>query len=70
MTGPGQRVAVVTGGAGAIDASIVAALAAAGHQAIILDQADRAVARLSGGPERAFVAGGEIVLRLRHGRDK
>ncbi len=46
MTGPGQRaagadrrVAAVTGGAGAIGASIVAALAAAGHQVIILDQA-------------------------------
>ena len=39
MTGPGPRVAVVTGGAGAIGASIAAALGAASHQVIILDQA-------------------------------
>jgi NAD(P)-dependent dehydrogenase (short-subunit alcohol dehydrogenase family) len=38
VTGPGPRVAGVTGGAGAIGASIAAALAAAGHQVIILDQ--------------------------------
>ena len=39
MTGPVRRVAVVTGGAGAIGASIAAALGAASHQVIILDQA-------------------------------
>jgi NAD(P)-dependent dehydrogenase (short-subunit alcohol dehydrogenase family) len=39
VTGPGRRVAAVTGGAGAIGASTAAALAAAGHQVIILDQA-------------------------------
>jgi NAD(P)-dependent dehydrogenase (short-subunit alcohol dehydrogenase family) len=38
-TGPGARVAVVTGRAGAIGTSITTALAAAGHHVIILDQA-------------------------------
>jgi NAD(P)-dependent dehydrogenase (short-subunit alcohol dehydrogenase family) len=38
MTGPVRRVAVVTGGAGAIGASIAAALTAAGHQVVILDR--------------------------------
>jgi len=38
MTEPVRRVAVVTGGAGAIGASIAAALSAAGHQVIILDR--------------------------------
>lgn len=36
------RVAVVTGGAGAIGGSIAAALAGAGHQTVILDQAGQA----------------------------
>jgi NAD(P)-dependent dehydrogenase (short-subunit alcohol dehydrogenase family) len=40
MTGPaGRRVAVVTGGAGAIGGAIVADLAAAGHTVLSLDQA-------------------------------
>jgi len=39
VTGPGRRVAAVTGGAGAIGAGIAAALAAAGHEVIVLDQA-------------------------------
>ena len=38
-TGPGRRVAVVTGGAGAIGGAIAAELAAAGHTVVSLDQA-------------------------------
>ena len=38
MTGPVRRVAVVTGGAGAIGASIAAALTAAGHLVLVLDR--------------------------------
>ena len=37
--GTGRRVAVVTGGAGAIGGAIMAALSAAGHTAVSLDQA-------------------------------
>jgi NAD(P)-dependent dehydrogenase (short-subunit alcohol dehydrogenase family) len=39
MTAPTGRIAVVTGGAGAIGSSIVAALDSGGHQTVILDQA-------------------------------
>ena len=38
MTGPVRRVAVVTGGAGAIGASVAAALTAADHQVVIMDR--------------------------------
>ena len=38
MTGPARRVAVVTGGAGAIGGSVAAALTAADHQVLILDR--------------------------------
>src|ERR1700722_10954669 len=37
--GTGRRVAVVTGGAGAIGGAVAAALSAAGHAVVILDQA-------------------------------
>jgi len=39
VTADGQRVAVVTGGAGAIGAAIAAELSAAGHAVISLDLA-------------------------------
>jgi NAD(P)-dependent dehydrogenase (short-subunit alcohol dehydrogenase family) len=38
MTGPGRRVAVVTGGAGAIGGSVAAALTAADHQVVVMDR--------------------------------
>jgi len=38
MTGRGRRVAVVTGGAGAIGSSVAAALTAADHQVVIMDR--------------------------------
>ena len=38
MTGPVRRVAVVTGGAGAIGGSVAAALTAADHQVVIMDR--------------------------------
>src|SRR6185437_2933574 len=38
VTAPARRVAVVTGGAGAIGGSVAAALTAAGHQVLILDR--------------------------------
>lgn len=39
VTAPTGRIAVVTGGAGAIGGSIVAALASSGHRAVVMDQA-------------------------------
>jgi 3-oxoacyl-[acyl-carrier protein] reductase len=36
--GPGQRIAVVTGGAGAIGGAIVAALQAGGHRVVVIDR--------------------------------
>jgi NAD(P)-dependent dehydrogenase (short-subunit alcohol dehydrogenase family) len=60
-----QRVAVVTGGAGAIGGAIAAALAVAGHTVVILDQAaDPPVDLASAAQVRAAA---EAVL-ARHGR--
>lgn len=43
----GQRIAVVTGGAGAIGSAIVAALQASGHQTVVLDRSGDIVCDLS-----------------------
>jgi 3-oxoacyl-[acyl-carrier protein] reductase len=63
MTAPVRRMAVVTGGAGAIGGSVAAALTAAGHQVLILDRtgdvpvdlADEQQVRAAA--QRAFVPG-------------
>jgi NAD(P)-dependent dehydrogenase (short-subunit alcohol dehydrogenase family) len=63
--GNGQRVAVVTGGAGAIGGAIAAELAASGHTVVILDRAgDPAVDLSQAGQVREAAA---AVLR-QHGR--
>ena len=42
-----QRVAVVTGGAGAIGSAIVESLASSGHRAVVIDRAGDVSADLS-----------------------
>jgi NAD(P)-dependent dehydrogenase (short-subunit alcohol dehydrogenase family) len=59
------RIAVVTGGAGAIGGSIAAALDGAGHQVVILDQAGQPPVDLS--DEQQVRAAAQAVLD-RHGR--
>ncbi len=60
-----QRVAVVTGGAGAIGGSIAAALAASGHVVVTLDQAGDPPVDLSRAEEVHDAAGAVLA---RHGR--
>jgi 3-oxoacyl-[acyl-carrier protein] reductase len=57
---PAQRVAAVTGGAGAIGASIVAALAGAGYRVIVLDQAGDPAVDLA--EEQQVRAAAQVVL--------
>lgn len=45
--GTGQRVAVVTGGAGALGSAVVAALRQAGHRTVVIDRAGDVIADLS-----------------------
>lgn len=62
---PGPRVAVVTGGAGAIGTAIVTALAAAGHETVVLDRTGDVVCDL--GSESSTRQAAATVLE-RHGR--
>jgi 3-oxoacyl-[acyl-carrier protein] reductase len=62
---PTSRVAVVTGGAGAIGASIASALAEAGHTVVILDRAGNSPVDL--GDEHQVRAAARTVLE-QHGR--
>jgi 3-oxoacyl-[acyl-carrier protein] reductase len=60
----GQRVAVVTGGSGGIGGAIVAALAAAGHDVVSLDQAGDPAVDL-GREEEVRAAAGSVLGRHR-----
>lgn len=57
MTAPSGRIAVVTGGAGAIGGSIVAALDSSGHKTVILDQAGQPAVDLADEQRVRSVAG-------------
>lgn len=61
----GPRVAVVTGGAGAIGSAIVAALAAAGHETVVLDRTGDVACDLGSEPSTRQAA---ATVLERHGR--